>query len=77
MIFNKDRAKYSGAEELPPGWHSSMASGHAISVLTRAYRSTNRQQYLDAANDALELYKTLSVDGGFLARFMESNEFPW
>ena len=40
VVFNKDRSKYAGANEIAPGWHSAMAQGHAMSVLVRAYSAS-------------------------------------
>ena len=34
-----------------------MAQGHALSVLTRAFKHTNNQQYLEAASKAFQLFK--------------------
>lgn len=46
---------------LPAGWHSAMAQGHALSVLTRAYVVTNDAKYLEAARRALHLFKTVTI----------------
>ncbi|ULU00627.1 hypothetical protein L3Y34_001226 [Caenorhabditis briggsae] len=54
---------------LPPGWHSAMAQGHGISVLTRAYNQFNDKKYLSSAINALELFKTNSSEGGVRAEF--------
>jgi len=35
VTLNKDKSKYLEAEEIPPGWYSAMAQGHAMSVLVR------------------------------------------
>ncbi|MCP9261278.1 D-glucuronyl C5-epimerase [Dirofilaria immitis] len=52
---------------LPAGWHSAMAQGHALSVLTRAYVVTNDAKYLQIAKRALRLFKTVrSRKGGVL-----------
>ena len=40
VVFNKDRSKYAGADEIQPGWYSAMAQGHAMSVLVRAYTAS-------------------------------------
>lgn len=45
---------------LRAGWHSAMAQGHALSVLTRAYVVTNDMKYLQVAKRALDLFKTVS-----------------
>ncbi|EFO22995.2 hypothetical protein LOAG_05488 [Loa loa] len=51
---------------LPAGWHSAMAQGHALSVLTRAYVVTNDMKYLQVAKRALQLFKTEAAKGGVL-----------
>ncbi|CAG9533610.1 unnamed protein product [Cercopithifilaria johnstoni] len=51
---------------LPAGWHSAMAQGHALSVLTRAYVITNDMKYLQVAKRALRLFKTEAAKGGVL-----------
>ncbi|KAM3719881.1 D-glucuronyl C5-epimerase [Dirofilaria immitis] len=51
---------------LPAGWHSAMAQGHALSVLTRAYVVTNDAKYLQIAKRALRLFKTEAAKGGVL-----------
>ncbi len=69
VTFNKDRVKYPRAGELD-SWHSAMATGHALSVLARAYTASLDERYLSAAFRALELFQKDSEDGGFVARFM-------
>lgn len=49
---------------LEAGWHSAMAQGHAMSVLTRAYAVTNDTRYLAAANKAAKLFDVEARDGG-------------
>uniref|UniRef100_A0A0R3RT09 heparosan-N-sulfate-glucuronate 5-epimerase n=1 Tax=Elaeophora elaphi TaxID=1147741 RepID=A0A0R3RT09_9BILA len=49
---------------LPAGWHSAMAQGHALSVLTRAYVVTNDVKYLQVAKRALQLFKSEAAKGG-------------
>ena len=73
ITLNKDRSKYSQAEEIKPGWYSGMGQGHAISVLTRAYRESNDEKYLSAAVKAINLFKIPSSEGGFVARFMDTS----
>ncbi|VDK85514.1 unnamed protein product [Litomosoides sigmodontis] len=51
---------------LPAGWHSAMAQGHALSVLTRAYIVTNDEKYLQVAKRALYLFKAEAAKGGVL-----------
>ena len=80
VIFNKDRSKYAKAAEIPPGWHSAMAQGHALSVLSRAYASSRNEKYLRAATKALDLFHISSQEGGFVAKFMDKltwyEEYP-
>ncbi len=72
MPFNRGRTKYAGASEIGPGWRSAMASGHAISVLSRAYSvSMKADLYLQRAFDALALFLVDSSEGGFRAMFMD------
>ncbi|VDN03778.1 unnamed protein product [Thelazia callipaeda] len=47
---------------LPAGWYSAMAQGHALSVLTRAFVLTNDTKYLQAAKNALLLFKTAKIN---------------
>lgn len=64
---------------LAPGWHSAMAQGHGISVLTRAYKHFNDVKYLLSATKALELFKTNSSEGGVRAEFFGNvwyEEYP-
>lgn len=49
---------------MPAGWHSAMAQGHALSVLTRAYGLTRDPKYLHAAVKAVGLFKTAATEGG-------------
>ncbi|KAL3994132.1 D-glucuronyl C5-epimerase C-terminus family protein [Acanthocheilonema viteae] len=51
---------------LPAGWHSAMAQGHALSVLTRAYVVTNDTKYMQVAKRALHLFKVDAAKGGVL-----------
>ncbi|CAB3402916.1 unnamed protein product [Caenorhabditis bovis] len=59
---------------LPPGWHSAMAQGHGLSVLTRAYKLFDKEKYLDAAIRGIDLFKKNSSDGGVVAHFFD---VPW
>lgn len=64
---------------LAPGWHSAMAQGHGISLLTRAYKLFNDKKYLKSAVNALELFKTNSSEGGVRAEFFGNvwyEEYP-
>lgn len=49
---------------LDAGWHSAMAQGHALSVLTRAYAVTNNISYLLISSKALDLFEMDASDGG-------------
>ncbi|CAI2349231.1 unnamed protein product [Caenorhabditis sp. 36 PRJEB53466] len=59
---------------LPPGWHSAMAQGHGMSVLTRAWHEFSDEKYLKAAIDALDLFKKNASEGGVRASFFG---IPW
>lgn len=64
---------------LPPGWHSAMAQGHGISVLTRAFKHFNDEKYLKSAAKALKLFKINSSDGGVRGEFFGNiwyEEYP-
>lgn len=56
----------AGRLRLPPGWHSAMAQGHAISVLTRAYLLTKQTRFIQAATNALHLFEVPASEGGKL-----------
>lgn len=60
---------------LSPGWHSAMAQGQAMSLLTRAYLYTKDQSYLKAALRATKLFKIKSKDNGVLTVLW--NQYPW
>uniref|UniRef100_A0A914ZVE7 heparosan-N-sulfate-glucuronate 5-epimerase n=1 Tax=Parascaris univalens TaxID=6257 RepID=A0A914ZVE7_PARUN len=49
---------------LKAGWHSAMAQGHAMSVLTRAYSVTHEYKYLRAAVKATLLFKINASENG-------------
>lgn len=59
---------------LPPGWHSAMAQGHGISVLTRAFKEFDDRKYLKSALSALDLFRKNSSEGGVRASFFG---IPW
>ncbi|KAK0415724.1 hypothetical protein QR680_012086 [Steinernema hermaphroditum] len=64
---------------LKAGWHSAMAQGHGLSVLTRAYVATKKEKYLSAADKALQLFKTPASEGGVLNRLFDHDwyeEYP-
>lgn len=56
---------------MKPGWHSAMAQGHAMSLLTRAYRYTKNRTYLEAALKATEVFSLKSEERGVLATFLD------
>jgi heparosan-N-sulfate-glucuronate 5-epimerase len=72
VTLNKDQSKYSQADEIPPGWYSGMGQGHAMSVLTRAYKFSKDEKFLLAAIKALHLFEIPSSEGGVVARFMDT-----
>ncbi len=49
---------------LGPGWISAMGQGQAASVLLRAHRLTDREEYLSTARAALPALLTSVADGG-------------
>ncbi len=57
-----------------------MASGHALSVLSRAYSASLRREYLERAFRALELFTVPSGEGGFQAKLLDTHiwyeEYP-
>lgn len=75
VVFNKDHSKYKAAEEIPPGWYSAMASGHALSVLSRAFAASRDKKYLKSALKALKPFSVPSKNGGFSAKFMD--RYTW
>ena len=56
VVFNKDRKKYPGAEELEAGWYGAMCQGQAISVLVRAFHQSADGKYLEAAERAAKVF---------------------
>jgi heparosan-N-sulfate-glucuronate 5-epimerase len=75
VVFNKDRKKFPFADELAEGWHSAMAQGHAMSVLSRAWLTSKEAKYADAAIKAIDLFSVSSEEGGFVAKFLD--KFIW
>uniref|UniRef100_A0A7E4VKB6 Heparosan-N-sulfate-glucuronate 5-epimerase n=1 Tax=Panagrellus redivivus TaxID=6233 RepID=A0A7E4VKB6_PANRE len=59
---------------LPAGWHSAMAQGHALSVLTRAYFLTKDIRYVNAAAASLSLFETPALEGGVMNKLFNH---PW
>ena len=75
MVFNKDRKKYPGAEELKAGWYGAMCQGQAISVLVRAFHQSGDDKYLQAAEEAVKVFSIPSSGGGVKAVFLD--KYPW
>ena len=72
----KVKRKLSGGELiLTEGWHSAMAQGHAISLLTRLYHVTGDIRYLNASKRAIALFDTESFQRGVKAMFFD--KFVW
>lgn len=46
---------------LQAGWHSAMAQGHALSVLSRAYNATKDPRFIEAGKRGLQLFKMVIV----------------
>ena len=61
--------------ELPPGWYSAMAQGHAMSTLVRAYIRTKNPVYLRTAEKGLDLFEINSAQGGVKAKFADT--YDW
>uniref|UniRef100_A0A147BGL5 heparosan-N-sulfate-glucuronate 5-epimerase n=1 Tax=Ixodes ricinus TaxID=34613 RepID=A0A147BGL5_IXORI len=70
----------NGMLELEPGWYSAMAQGQAMSVLTRAFATTGKRDYLDAALRAVGPFRIRSESRGvmttFLGKFVWYEEYP-
>ena len=75
-----DRKLSNGALWLKSGWHSAMAQGQAISLLTRMFRHTGHQSYLECAKKALDLFYIDSKDNGIRTKFVDKyiwfEEYP-
>ncbi|CAD6188313.1 unnamed protein product [Caenorhabditis auriculariae] len=59
---------------LAPGWHSAMAQGHGLSLLTRAFSETKEEKFLTAALKAIDLFNKSSEEGGVQNEIFG---FPW
>jgi len=75
VVFNKDRKKYPGAEEVRAGWYGAMCQGQAISVLVRAWSHSQDRKYLQAALQAVKVFSVPSSQGGVKAVFLD--KYPW
>ena len=73
--FNQGRSKYPFAEEIPKGWISGMGSGHAMSVLTRAFRKSGDEKFIKAAINAISPFKKYTHEGGLKASFLDT--YDW
>jgi heparosan-N-sulfate-glucuronate 5-epimerase len=62
---------------LEPGWYSSMAQGHAISLLARAYALTKQSKYSDACSKALKTIFDRSGEKNMGVRAVFMNQYPW
>jgi len=60
---------------LPAGWHSAMAQGHALSVLTRAYHLTKDIRYVRVAEHAVDMFKINAKDGGITNKIF--GDYDW
>lgn len=77
VIFNRRRAKYPAAGEVPPGWYGAMCQGQAISVLVRAHLSTphdSGRAYLAAAVRAVGIFNLSLAEGGVRGEVLG---LPW
>lgn len=65
---------------LNEGWHSAMAQGQAMSLLTRLYHVTGEQKYLNTARNALQIFDIESFKNGirtmFLDKYVWFEEYP-
>ena len=59
-------AYYLSGETFPPGWVSSMAQGHALSVFSRAYLESADPTYATAGERALAFLRLPVAQGGTL-----------
>jgi len=57
------------------GWYSAMGQGQAMSLLSRVYKYTDEQKYLDAALKAVKVFNIPSNKNGVLA--MLFGKYPW
>lgn len=65
--INVKRKLSKGALVINEGWHSAMAQGQAISLLTRLFQVTNNSKYLEAAKKALKIFEVESFKNGVKA----------
>ena len=66
--------------EIKAPWISGMAQGEAISLLIRAYQTTNNSEYLSAAKQAFKILNVSVHEGGVLSKFPDGSllieEYP-
>jgi len=67
-LFNH-RFFYTRYPEIKAPWHSAIAIGQAMSLLTRAYHISSNPAYSRAALRGMQLMKTPTSLGGVLAKF--------
>ena len=56
-------------------WYSGLAQGQGLSVLTRAFQTTSKRKYLEAAEKAYQPFRSDIEEGGVIAKDREGN--PW
>lgn len=64
-----------GVLVLKEGWHSAMAQGQAISLLTRLYKATNNYKYLETAKNAINIFSLTSTENGVRSTLFD--KFVW
>lgn len=60
---------------IPAPWCSAMAQGQGISLLVRAYRETDRQEYLDSAVCAARAMQRSTSEGGVTRKLDQQTYF--
>ena len=66
---------YPPSNSMHPPWHSGMAQGQALSVLTRAFDITNNKKYLDSARAIMNSFFVEVKDGG--VTYKSQNDGWW
>ena len=66
---------WSYRDELRAPWHSGLAQGQGISLLTRVYAETGDKRYAQAANTAFEAMDTVIDEGG--VKFIDNADDVW
>ena len=62
---------------LQPGWYSSMAMGHGLSLLARAYAMTKKQIYAEACAKAVETIFENSGEQNLGVKAVFMNQYTW